>query len=130
MAFGADWAHHICTGHGLNAQVAAECLIAEDGEYRCQISPARRYPCTTPESDSRQLIAADLRSLIGRIEGGIRLIDAAMELDNDGSVWMSRDILTLDDVAPRCAIATVALNACRIPATRPIVRSTADGPPL
>ena len=85
MAFGADWAHHICTGHGLNAQVAAQCLIAEDGEYPRQISPARRYPCTTPESDSRQLIAANLRCLIRRIEASMRLIDAAMELDDDGA---------------------------------------------
>ena len=35
------------------------------------------------ETDSRELIAAELRSLITRIEISVRLIDAAMEPDDD-----------------------------------------------
>ena len=67
----------------------------------------------TPETDSRQLIAADLRSLIARIETSMRLIDAAMEQDDDASVVISADIFVLDDVTPRYATASAALNACR-----------------
>ena len=67
----------------------------------------------TPEADSRQLIAADLRSLIARIETSMRLIDAAMEQDGDGSTMISADIFVLDDVTPRYATASAALNACR-----------------
>jgi alkylation response protein AidB-like acyl-CoA dehydrogenase len=67
----------------------------------------------TPETDSHQLIAADLRALIARIETSMRLIDAAMEQDDDGSVMISADIFVLDDVTPRYATASAALNACR-----------------
>jgi hypothetical protein len=70
-------------------------------------------PVATPEADSRQLIAADLRSLIARIETSMRLIDAAMEQDGDGSAMISADIFVLDDVTPRYATASAALNACR-----------------
>ncbi|MCK1733161.1 hypothetical protein IVA79_04090 [Bradyrhizobium sp. 138] len=78
-----------------------------------------------PETDSRQLIAADLRALITRIESSMRLIDAAMmetgmletglsesslaQADPAGSA----DIVVLDDVTPRYATASAALNACR-----------------
>jgi hypothetical protein len=68
----------------------------------------------TPETDSHQLIAADLRALIARIETSMRLIDAAMEQDDDGSVMISADIFVLDDVTPRYATASAALNACRV----------------
>ncbi|GMO37070.1 MULTISPECIES: hypothetical protein [Bradyrhizobium] len=76
-----------------------------------------------PETDSRQLIAADLRSLITRIESSMRLIDAAMmeagplEIglahDDKGDPAGSTDIFVLDDVTPRYATASAALNACR-----------------
>jgi hypothetical protein len=72
----------------------------------------------TPETDSRQLIAADLRSLIARIEISVRLIDAAMAREDvarqdDGASVGSTDIFVLDDVTPRYAAASAALNACR-----------------
>lgn len=82
----------------------------------------------TPETDSRQLIAADLRSLIARIETSMRLIDAAMmeaAMSEKGLLEMglaqevnadpagSVDIFVLDDVTPRYATASAALNACR-----------------
>ncbi|MCK1723308.1 hypothetical protein [Bradyrhizobium sp. 141] len=83
-----------------------------------------------PETDSRQLIAADLRALITRIESSMRLIDAAMMetsmletglldtglLDTglaQGDPAGSADIFVLDDVTPRYATASAALNACR-----------------
>jgi hypothetical protein len=70
-----------------------------------------------PETDSRQLIAADLRSLIARIEISMRLIDAAMTqqyLAADGDALAgSTEIFVLDDVTPRYATASAALNACR-----------------
>jgi len=73
---------------------------------------------TTAESDSRQLIAADLRSLIRQIESSMRLIDAAMmnagqEPDDSGDQAGSIDIVVLDDVTPRYATASAALNVCR-----------------
>jgi hypothetical protein len=78
---------------------------------------------TTLETDSRQLIAADLRALIARIEISIRLIDAVMEdavmekedlaREHDGAVVGSTDFFVLDDVTPRYATASAALNACR-----------------
>ena len=75
---------------------------------------------TTVESDSRQLIAADLRSLIMQIESSMRLIDAAtMEASAletgpaRGDPAGSADIFVLDDVTPRYATASAALNACR-----------------
>ena len=69
----------------------------------------------TAETDSRQLIAAELRSLIARIETSMRLIDAAMDTE-DGRRdrgYGSADIFVLDDVTPRYATASAALNACR-----------------
>jgi len=73
---------------------------------------------TTPEADSRQLIAADLRCLIAQIQSSMRLIDAAMidaglERDDGGDRAGSIDILVLDDVTPRYATASAALNVCR-----------------
>ncbi|MGW1418935.1 hypothetical protein ACWAT4_02315 [Bradyrhizobium manausense] len=69
------------------------------------------------ETDSRELIAAELRSLIARIEISMRLIDAAMEPDDDRAVVSadlgSTEIVVLDDVTPRYATASAALNACR-----------------
>jgi hypothetical protein len=70
------------------------------------------------ETDSRQLIAAELRSLIARIEISVRLIDAAMtsedvEPENDSAILGSTEIVVLDDVTPRFATATAALNTCR-----------------
>ncbi|UPK35617.1 hypothetical protein IVB18_48105 [Bradyrhizobium sp. 186] len=67
---------------------------------------------TTPETDSRQLIAADLRSLIAQIDSSMRLIDAAMVQD-DGDQAGSTDIFVLDDVTPHYAAASVALSTCR-----------------
>jgi hypothetical protein len=69
------------------------------------------------ETDSRQLIAAELRSLIARIEISVRLIDAAMEPEDDSAVLSaisgSTEIVVLDDVTPRYATVGAALNACR-----------------
>lgn len=80
----------------------------------------------TPETNSRQLIVADLRSLIAQIERSMRLIDAAMmeaeqtglseagpAQENDRDRAGSIDIFVLDDVTPRYATASAALNACR-----------------
>jgi hypothetical protein len=67
----------------------------------------------TFETDSRQLIAADLRSLIARIEISMRLIDAAMARQDDGAIVGSTDIFVLDDVTPHYATACAALSACR-----------------
>jgi hypothetical protein len=70
------------------------------------------------ETDSRQLIEAELRSLIARIEISMRLIDAAMTPEDlgpndDSAIAGSTDIVILDDVTPRYATATAALNTCR-----------------
>lgn len=65
------------------------------------------------DADSRQLIAAELRSLIARIEISMRLIDAAMESEDDGVIAGSSEIVVLDDVTPRFATTSAALNACR-----------------
>jgi len=94
------------------------------------------------ETDSRQLIAAELRSLIARIEISVRLIDAAMTSEDMTSEDMisedmisedmepedmepaddsailsafsgSTEIVVLDDVTPRYATASAALNTCR-----------------
>jgi hypothetical protein len=69
------------------------------------------------ETDSRQLIAAELRSLIARIEISVRLIDAAMEPEDDSAILSaisgSTEMVVLDDVTPRYATVGAALNACR-----------------
>jgi hypothetical protein len=67
------------------------------------------------ETDGRQLIAAELRSLIARIDISMRLIDAAMEPDDDSAIFSlgSTEIVVLDDVTPRYAAASAALNTCR-----------------
>lgn len=70
------------------------------------------------ETDSRQLIAAELRSLITRIEISVRLIDAAMASEdvgpeNDSAILGSTEVVVLDDITPRYATATAALNTCR-----------------
>ena len=95
------------------------------------------YAATPPlvamaETDSRELIAAELRSLIARIEISVRLIDAAMtsedmtsedlpsedmEPEDDSAILSafsgSTEIVVLDDVTPRYASASAALNTCR-----------------
>ena len=80
------------------------------------------YAATPPlvamaETDSRELIAAELRSLIARIEISVRLIDAAMEPEDDSAILSafsgSTEIVVLDDVTPRYATVGAALNACR-----------------
>jgi hypothetical protein len=69
---------------------------------------------TTPNTDIRQLIAADLRCLIAQIETSMRLIDAAMVLQDDGGDQSgSTDVFVLDDVTPRYATASAALGACK-----------------
>ena len=74
------------------------------------------------ETDSRPLIAAELRSLVARIEISMRLIDAAMTLEDmepeDDSAVLSgisgsTEIVVLDDVTPRYATVGAALNTCR-----------------
>lgn len=77
-----------------------------------------------PETDSRQLIAADLRA-ITRIASSMRLIDEAMMESGmletgtletglaHGDPAGSADIFVLDDVTPRYAMASAALSACR-----------------
>ncbi|WP_339029079.1 hypothetical protein WHZ78_01390 [Bradyrhizobium symbiodeficiens] len=70
------------------------------------------------DADSRQLIAAELRSLIARIDISVRLIDAAMKPEEveavpDSAIAGSTEIIVLDDVTPRYATASAALNACR-----------------
>jgi hypothetical protein len=75
-----------------------------------------------PETDSHQLIAADLRSLIAQIERSMRRIDAAMidagtidtGLVQDDNGDQAGSIFVLDDVTPRYATASAALNACRV----------------
>ena len=66
-----------------------------------------------PNGDSRQLIVADLRSLIAQIETSMRLIETAMAQDAGGDEPGSIDVVVLDDVTPRYATATAALGACR-----------------
>jgi len=89
------------------------------------------------ETDSRQLIAAELRSLIARIEISLRLIDAAVTSDgepDDDSAILSADlgsteIVVLDDVTPRYATASAALNACRAELGRALQQLSESGSP-
>jgi len=86
------------------------------------------------ETDSRQLIAAELRSLIARIEISMRLIDAAMQPDDDGAILRSSlgstEIVVLDDVTPRYATASAALNACRAELDRALQTLSESGNPV
>jgi hypothetical protein len=66
-----------------------------------------------PDADSRQLIAADLRSLISQIETSMRRIAAVMDQEHGSDPEGSADVFILDDVTPRYATANAALNACR-----------------
>lgn len=82
------------------------------------------------ETDSRQLIAAELRSLIARIEISVRLIDAAMEPDDSailGAISGSTEIVVLDDVTPRYATASAALNTCRAELGRALQKLSESG---
>jgi hypothetical protein len=63
---------------------------------------------TMPDADSRQLIAADLRSLIAQIETSMRRIAAVLDQEHSSDPEGSADIFILDDVTPR-----YALNTCR-----------------
>jgi hypothetical protein len=64
-------------------------------------------------SDSHQLIAAGLRSLIAQIEASIRLVEAAMTLEDACEPTGSTEIFVLDDVTPRYATASAALRSCK-----------------
>ncbi|SEN75238.1 hypothetical protein [Bradyrhizobium sp. OK095] len=68
---------------------------------------------TMPDADSRQLIAADLRSLISQIETSMRRIAAVLDQEHGSDPEGSADVFILDDVTPRYATANAALNACR-----------------
>ena len=85
------------------------------------------------ETDSRQLIAAELRSLIARIDISMRLIDAAMEPEDDSAIVRgdpgSTEIVVLDDVTPRYATASAALNACRAELGQALQRLSESGNP-
>ena len=89
------------------------------------------------ETDSRQLIAAELRSLIARIEISMRLIDAAMEADDDSAIFGtnlganlgSTEIVVLDDVTPRYATASAALNCCRAELSQALQNLSESGNP-
>lgn len=93
------------------------------------------YASTPPlaamvEIDSRQLIAAELRSLIARIEISMRLIDAAMEPDDSAilsAISGSTEIVVLDDVTPRYATASAALNTCRAELGRALQKLSESG---
>ena len=85
------------------------------------------------ETDSRQLIAAELRSLIARIEISMRLVDAAMQ--DDDAVILSSDlgstgIVVLDDVTPGYATASAALNTCRAELDRALEKLSESGNPV
>lgn len=67
----------------------------------------------TPEVESRELIAADLRLLIAQIETSMRRIAAAMDQEHGSDPEGSADVFLLDDVTPRYATVNAALNACR-----------------
>ncbi|MDN5000837.1 hypothetical protein ACFQZO_08085 [Bradyrhizobium sp. GCM10027634] len=85
------------------------------------------------ETDSRQLIVAELRSLIARIDISMRLIDAAMEPEDDSAIVSassgSPEIVVLDDVTPRYAAASAALNACRAELGQALQNLTESGNP-
>ncbi|MDA9488588.1 hypothetical protein [Bradyrhizobium sp. CCBAU 11361] len=86
---------------------------------------------TTPEAESRQLIAADLRCLIAQIESSMRLIDAAMiDAGDSGDQAGSTGILVLDDVTPRYATASAALNLCRAGLCRALQYLSDSGDPV
>jgi hypothetical protein len=70
-------------------------------------------PVATPEVASRELIAADLRLLIAQIETSMRRIAAAMDQEHSSDGEGSADVVVLDDVTPRYATASAALNVCR-----------------
>ena len=70
-------------------------------------------PVATPEVASRELIAADLRLLIAQIETSMRRIAAVMDQEHGSDPDGSADIVVLDDVTPRYARASAALNVCR-----------------
>ena len=84
------------------------------------------------DTDSRQLIAAELRSLIARVEISTRLIDAEMKPDDVEPVYGSAlsgsaEIVVLDDVTPRYATASAALNACRAELSRALEQMSESG---
>ncbi|MET4804304.1 hypothetical protein [Bradyrhizobium sp. LB11.1] len=81
------------------------------------------------ETDSRQLIAAELRSLVARIDISMRLIDAAMEPDDDSAILGSTEIVVLDDVSPRYATVSAALNACRAELGQALQKLSESGNP-
>ncbi|WP_407116201.1 hypothetical protein [Bradyrhizobium sp. LMG 9283] len=67
----------------------------------------------TPEVESRELIAADLRLLIAQIETSMRRIAAAMDQEHGSDPEGSASVFLLDDITPRYATASAVLNACR-----------------
>ncbi|MCA1365606.1 hypothetical protein I6F14_31885 [Bradyrhizobium sp. IC3069] len=70
-------------------------------------------PVATSQVESRELIAADLRLLIAQIETSMRRIAAAMDQEHGSDPEGSADVVLLDDVTPRYASASAALNVCR-----------------
>ena len=67
----------------------------------------------TPEIESRELIAADLRLLIAQIETSMRRIATVMDQEHGYDAESSAEVFILDDVTPQYATASAALGACR-----------------
>jgi hypothetical protein len=76
-------------------------------------SAATGHTVATGNSDSRQLLASELRALITQIETTMRLIEATMVQEAGGDQPGSAEVVVLDDVTPRYAAANAALSACK-----------------
>ncbi|PWF80877.1 hypothetical protein CIK52_18100, partial [Kocuria rosea] len=69
--------------------------------------------CLDEDSDPYRLIVTDLVALIGHVQASLRLIEAAIAreaflAEQDAAA----NVFVLDDVTPRYAAASTALNAC------------------
>jgi hypothetical protein len=62
-------------------------------------------------SDSHRAIASNLVALIGHVQVGTKLIEAAIAMESARGN-QDTNIIVLDDVTPRYAKANAALNAC------------------
>ena len=71
-------------------------------------------PQSDDRNDSYRTIASDLKSLIAHVQASIALIDTAIASELPlGNQEIGANVVVLDDVSPRYARASAALDTCR-----------------
>ena len=63
-------------------------------------------------NDAYRSVVSDLVSLVGHVQASLKLIESAVARETSGNHDTASNIIVLDDLTPRYAKASAALQAC------------------